>query len=609
MFSSNSSDFLIDPTNPQHRRRQIAVPSMSAQSQTVNPLGIVRTSPPRQASTCQHHWVEDDQQALVAVGERALQAGDWSAARESFQTALDIHETAEALNGLGEALWWLGETQDSIGYRERAYAEFRRRPDPVQAATIALVLCINYEANVGNSAASAGWLARATRLVETFELEDFRGWLLLMEAAGAEDPAIGEKLACEAKGFAGRAGDLDLELCALAQIGSCLIKQGRVDDGLAHLDEAMAGSLGGEGGNLDTVVFTSCEMIGSCTQCADFERAVHWIRAADRFTERYGCPFLYIYCRTLYGAVLVATGDWNGAERELKTALRESRASQRALHSAAVATLAELRVMQGRIEEAERLVSGLEDQASMALAVGAINLARGKPAVASELVRRVLEVGTVNEIQRALLGEVFGETEIAQGGHEAAAERGRELAELGVVQNCRMIVARGKRLWGCALTAGGNPQVGKAHLEAALSEFVALGMPFETARTHLMLAGCVRTSEPEVAVAEARAALEIFEDLGAGSMADAAAALLRALGVKAARSGPKGLGTLSKREQEVLALLGEGLSNPEIAERLYLSRKTVEHHVASILSKLGAKNRVEAAAEAVRRLASGAAAE
>jgi DNA-binding NarL/FixJ family response regulator len=119
-------------------------------------------------------------------------------------------------------------------------------------------------------------------------------------------------------------------------------------------------------------------------------------------------------------------------------------------------------------------------------------------------------------------------------------------------------------------------------------------MPYETARTQLLLAETLRTAEPVVAQAEARAALATFEGLGAGRDADAAAALLRGLGVKAARFGPKGLGALTKRESEVLALLSDGLSNPQIAERLYLSRKTVEHHVASILTRLGAANRTEA---------------
>ena len=124
-------------------------------------------------------------------------------------------------------------------------------------------------------------------------------------------------------------------------------------------------------------------------------------------------------------------------------------------------------------------------------------------------------------------------------------------------------------------------------------------MPYEAARVRTELAKTLATGQPAVAIAEAKAAMRTFDELGATRDADATAAVLRPLGVRG-RTGPKGLATLSQREQ-VLDLLGLGLTNPEIAARLFISRKTAAHHVSNVRAKLGLRTRAEAAAYARTR--------
>jgi DNA-binding NarL/FixJ family response regulator len=525
-----------------------------------------------------------------------LGQGNWEEARSAFEHSLRADESPEVMFGLAVALWWLGETREPVRCLEQAYTAFRRRSDPAQAANAALELCFLYHENLGNHAAAAGWVARAVRLVDEFDLEPLRGRVLLIKACCCSNPDQSEAWARQALQLAVEAGDRDLELCALSEIGAALIAKGMIDEGMPLVDEALAGALAGEG-QIDTVVVAACRMMQSCDRCADFQRAVQWVRAMDRFIERYGCPYLNATCRAHYGSVLLATGDWENAEKELMTAVELSGDAMPALRGEAVAGLAELRLAQGRVQEAERLLAGFEDHEAAVPVCARIHLLRGRLALAVATVRRRLGViGGEDRLEGAVLLELLGEAEIGQGQVEVAAERGRKLGELGDTLGCRVIRARGERLQGQTHASAAEA---RHHLDSAVSAFVQLEMPFEVARTRLLLARALRELDPDVAEAEARAALVAFESLGAKGDAGAAAALLREIEPQIRKQTDEASG-LSRREAEVLRLVAHGMSNNDIADRLALSKHTVHRHVSSILAKLDLPSRAAAAAYAAR---------
>ena len=99
--------------------------------------------------------------------------------------------------------------------------------------------------------------------------------------------------------------------------------------------------------------------------------------------------------------------------------------------------------------------------------------------------------------------------------------------------------------------------------------------------------------------------LASLQRLGARPAAAIVARRLRQQGTRRLTRGPRpstrqNPAQLTHREMEVLDLLSLGLRNQVIAERLYVSQRTVDHHVASIFRKLGVRTRAEAATEAAR---------
>lgn len=537
----------------------------------------------------------------VAEGYEALSSGDWAAARAAFESVLLAGDDPEALDGLGRALWWLRDSEQAVVYRERAYSGFRRDGQLARAARIALWLSREYALVWGNEAAANGWLARAERLLADVAPDAERGWLELARAERAREPATMARLAASALEVAGSTGDADLELRALAQLGLAEVSLGEVDKGLARLDEAMAAATGGESPSLETFADVCCTLIFACELAGDVERPKQWSQVFEAFVRQYDHVSLLAFCRTCCADVYAANGRVDAAEQELVEALRELRAAgqrSRCVHPAA--RLAEIRVLQGRFREAEELLTGFEGEPEAVQAAVALRLCRGEAqAAVGLLATRLAEIGRTSLLAAPLLAQLV-EAELAAGNVAGACEAAAELAAIADTSGRERVAALAALARGRIALAEKDPHAPEK-LQGAVNLFAALPSPLGAASARLELARAQVESAPQVAVDLARRACSELEALGATRDADAAAALMRALGANG-RTGPKDYGVLSRRELEVLRLVGDGLTNGEIGARLFISPKTAEHHVGRIYSKLNLRKRTELAAYAVRNL-------
>ncbi|MEX2553678.1 MAG: response regulator transcription factor [Actinomycetota bacterium] len=364
---------------------------------------------------------------------------------------------------------------------------------------------------------------------------------------------------------------------------------------------------GGEARDPQSVAEAYCALKEASELLGDPDRFAQWTTAITALKDRHGFgPLenlassaaygsLSAFCGACCGGMYLVTGRLDEAEQELQAAiveLEEGGMQSRCVHP--ITQLAELRVLQGRFEEARVLLESYEDLTEAIRPLAVLDLALGNPkTAASRLEHRLEGLGGVT-VGALALHTVLVDAYIALDDREGA------IRSVGTIESVAAATGS-KRHEGEALFARGKFL--RATGDDAAAQTLRLGarklseasMALPACRARMELARTLAVADKPVAISEARAALAAFDRLGAVPDADAAAAFLRELGVHG-RTGPKNLDVLTRREREVLRLVAQGFSNGEIAERLFISVKTAGHHMSNILAKLGMRSRTEAAA-------------
>ena len=527
----------------------------------------------------------------------ALRRGQWERARAGFEAVLADAESAEALEGLAEAAWWLEDAEEVLSARQRAYRLFRRRGEDVDAGRVAAELGFDHAVFRLELAVANGWFQRAHRLLDEHGPVAEQVWLGLREAEvayhTAGDMAYTRQLAAAAHKLAADLGLLDAQMMGLALEGLTLVGLGEVDEGLRRLDEAAAAAIGGELESYKAISGICCFVIFACERVGDIDRAGQWCEQYMGYCQRQGMPGYLAFCRAHHASVLAARGWWAEAVEELEGA-RDALQARPAWSLTVFARLGELRRRQGRFDEAAALFERAQPDPAGILGAARLAWESGDAEAARELAEGLLDrLPAADRVQRLPVLEFVAKLRCAAGETDAAEEVVAEFEAVAEEAGTDWLRGRASHLRGQLALACGEPTAARTRLQAALDAYQRVGLPFEDALARADLARTLQALDRgEPALEQARSARAGFERLGATVEAGKVQALLD----EASPAGQGPVGGLSPREAEVLRLVARGASNQEIADELVVSPHTVRRHVSNLLTKLDVSSRTAAAA-------------
>ena len=334
---------------------------------------------------------------------------------------------------------------------------------------------------LGNLTAARAWFLRATRLVENEPPCIEQGWVAVAAlGCDVDDPEVLLARAELALDRARRFGDVNLETKALADAGLAHVQAGRLAEGMALLDEAMALACG----PADDVVAAGksvCSFLTACYYTADFDRAGSWVDALRRQgligTTRGTPVILGNHCDSVHATALCELGRWGEAEAMLTRAIGEFEARMQMPSWHPAIALAELRIRQGRLADAEMLLLGKDGHVQALLPAARLHLARGDHDLARATAVRGLRAIGDDRLRAAELLTVLVDTELGAGDLEAATAACDDLvARAGRLDvpglQARIAAARAR-----VLAATGNTLVAVETMETALDHLPATGVP------------------------------------------------------------------------------------------------------------------------------------